>query len=168
MLSFGVAAFDINKKIHSTFTKNINVLPGASQHPDNMKFWASFPREYEETRVNMVSPEQAMKELKAWLTNIKKLGKPVFCAWPTRFDLRFIDYYSWRFLNEGMLGLGAMDIKSFACATTRLPYYKTTKKFLPAHWYPDMEHTHVAIDDAIEQGMLFINILRENRGLENV
>ena len=32
---------------------------------------------------------------------------------------------------------------------------------MPAHWRLPAKHTHIAVEDAIEQGQLFINILRE-------
>jgi uncharacterized protein len=35
---------------------------------------------------------------------------------------------------------------------------------LPPHWFDGHPHTHVALDDAIEQGSLFCNMLAENLG----
>ena len=40
-------------------------------------------------------------------------------------------------------------------------YRATTKSSLPKRWRPRAKHTHVAVEDAIEQGELFMNILRE-------
>jgi hypothetical protein len=34
---------------------------------------------------------------------------------------------------------------------------------MPKHWFDQLPHTHIALDDAIEQGALFCNMLRENR-----
>jgi hypothetical protein len=34
---------------------------------------------------------------------------------------------------------------------------------MPKHWFDKLPHTHVALDDAIEQGALFCNMLKENR-----
>lgn len=31
------------------------------------------------------------------------------------------------------------------------------------HWFGDKPHTHQALDDAIEQGTLFCNVLIENK-----
>jgi hypothetical protein len=33
---------------------------------------------------------------------------------------------------------------------------------LPKEWSDDLPHTHVALDDAREQGAMFINMLRRN------
>ena len=43
-------------------------------------------------------------------------------------------------------------------------YRDSTKKNMPAAWFDDLPHTHVALDDAIEQGALFCNILKAARG----
>jgi hypothetical protein len=33
---------------------------------------------------------------------------------------------------------------------------------MPEHWFDDLPHTHKALEDAIEQGALFCNMLAEN------
>ena len=43
------------------------------------------------------------------------------------------------------------------------PYRTTTKRSMPRRWFSDRPHTHVALDDAIEQGELFCRMLAENR-----
>ncbi len=35
---------------------------------------------------------------------------------------------------------------------------------MPAAWFDPAPHTHVALDDAIEQGRLFCNMLAATRG----
>jgi len=35
------------------------------------------------------------------------------------------------------------------------------KKNMPRSWFGKQPHTHVALDDAIGQGLLFCNILKE-------
>ncbi len=40
-------------------------------------------------------------------------------------------------------------------------YRQTSKRKMPQHWFDDLPHTHVALDDAIEQGALFCNILAD-------
>jgi hypothetical protein len=34
---------------------------------------------------------------------------------------------------------------------------------MPRRWFEAARHTHVALDDAIEQGLLFCNMLAESR-----
>ena len=40
-------------------------------------------------------------------------------------------------------------------------YRPTTRTNLPKHWLPKGKYTHVAADDAAEQGELFMNVVRE-------
>jgi len=49
---------------------------------------------------------------------------------------------------------------------TGLPYRKAIKPRLPKHWFDELPHTHVALDDAIEQGALFCNMLAELRAAQ--
>lgn len=37
---------------------------------------------------------------------------------------------------------------------------------MPKHWFDSLPHTHRALDDAIEQGALFCNMLAELRNVE--
>jgi hypothetical protein len=36
---------------------------------------------------------------------------------------------------------------------------------MPKEWFDPMPHTHIALDDAIEQGAMFCNMLRANQKL---
>ena len=42
-------------------------------------------------------------------------------------------------------------------------YRSSTKRNMPKRWMDNFPHTHVALDDAIEQGALFCNMLAESR-----
>ena len=39
-------------------------------------------------------------------------------------------------------------------------YRTAVKARMPRHWHAVARHNHVAVDDAIEQGELFMNIVR--------
>jgi hypothetical protein len=42
-------------------------------------------------------------------------------------------------------------------------FHKTTRTYLPKRWFDaNLPHTHVALDDALEQGAVFCNMYREN------
>ena len=40
--------------------------------------------------------------------------------------------------------------------------YDVNKDSMSEHWFDDLPYTHVALDDAISQGVLFCNMLAEN------
>ena len=50
-----------------------------------------------------------------------------------------------------------------AMAVLGTDFRETTKKRMPKAWFDDLPHTHKALDDAIEQGALFCNILADAR-----
>lgn len=53
-----------------------------------------------------------------------------------------------------------MDIKTLAMAMLDKPYRQCVKRNMPRQWFDPMPHTHVALDDAIEQGAMFCNMLK--------
>ena len=57
----------------------------------------------------------------------------------------------------------ALDIKTLAMALLKTPFRACTKRNMPKHWFDSLTHTHTALDDALEQGALFCNMLAENR-----
>ena len=48
-------------------------------------------------------------------------------------------------------------------AVLKQRFHETAKRSMPRRWFPDVKHTHIALDDAREQGLLFIAMLKENR-----
>lgn len=165
MLSFAAAALDIDRKIINTFSRNLNTLPYAEQCPETMTFWARFPEAYALTRENCIDPAQALIEFRDWSNGLKVHGPPIFMVYPGRFDMRFIDWYSLSFINESLLGRSSIDLKTYAYATMKIPFRRCVKKNFPKKWFTNRPHTHVAIDDAIEQGELGVNMIRHNLGL---
>src|SRR5205085_2994361 len=96
---------------------------------------------------------------------IKSLGgKPVFVAYPAGFDFLFVYWYLIRFTGASPFSHSALDIKTFAMAMLGTDYRDSTKRNMPKHWFDDVPHTHVALDDAVGQGRLFCNMLRERGG----
>ena len=46
-------------------------------------------------------------------------------------------------------------------------YRDATKRNMPRHWFDKLPHTHKALDDAIEQGALFCNMMAEWKHAES-
>jgi hypothetical protein len=103
-----------------------------------------------------------MPEYVAWVDALP--GKPVFTAYPAGFDFLFMYWYLIRFAGRSPFSFSALDVKTYAMAMLKKDYRECTKKRMPRHWFDDLRHTHQALDDAIEQGALFCNMLRENLG----
>jgi hypothetical protein len=160
MLSFASAAFLSDKTLVSTFTANLETLPAASEDPDTMEWWSKNSEAWNAARTDLQAPENAMPQYVNWIKALP--GKPVFVGYPAGFDFLFVYWYLIRFTGESPFSFSALDIKSYAMAVLKTEFKKTVKGKMPRHWFEKLPHTHVALDDAIEQGILFCNILSEN------
>lgn len=161
MLSVGSAAYTPDKKLVSTFSANLEALDGASPDPKTAEWWASQPQAWAACRTNLEAPAAAMQRYVDWIQSLK--GKPVFVAYPAGFDFLFVYWYLMRFTGHSPFSHSALDIKSYAMAVLGKDYRESTKRNMPKGWFDKMPHTHVALDDAIEQGALFCNMLEHNR-----
>jgi hypothetical protein len=162
MLSIGSAAFLPDKTLIGTFSANLELLPGATGHPDTMKWWAGHREAWAACRQELRDPHEAMSDYVAWLEKLP--GAPVFVGYPAAFDFMFVYWYLIRFAGRSPFSFSALDIKTMAMTQLRLDYRKTTKKNMPKRWFDEQaQHRHVALDDAMEQGLLFCNILAESR-----
>lgn len=157
MLSFGSAAYLPDKTLVSTFTANLETLPGAVGDPDTMRWWASQPEAWEAARRDRQDPAVAMSKYVEWVESLP--GKPVFVAYPAGFDFLFVYWYLVRFTGRSPFSFSALDIKTYAMALLDQGYRSATKRNMPREWFDPIRHTHVALDDAIEQGAMFCNML---------
>ncbi len=165
MLSIGSAAYLRDKTLLGTFSANLEPLPGASGHPRTMAWWQTQPRAWEACRRDPRPPAQVMSDYRRWVERLP--GKPVFVAYPAGFDFTFVNWYLVRFTGSTPFHYAALDIKSFAMAVLKTRFSETTKNSFPKSWFDDLPHTHVALDDALEQGALFCNLLAHHTTSEN-
>ncbi len=160
MLSFGSAAFTSSGELVSTFSANLELLEGAVGNPKTMDWWSENQEAWAQTRTDLKAPKEVMQQYLAWLKALP--GKPVFVGYPVAYDFMFVYWYLIKFAGESPFSHSALDIKTYAMAVLKLPYRDSTKRNMPKRWFPASPHTHVALDDAIEQGQLFCNILAEH------
>ena len=163
MLSLGAAAYRADKTLVSTFSVNLETLPGASGNPETMAWWAGRPHQWTECRKEPKGAKEAMTAYVEW---VEKLGGTlVFVGYPATFDFLFVYWYMINFVGRSPFSFSALDIKSYTMAVLKTPFRGSTKRNMPGKWFQGLpKHTHVALDDAIEQGALFCNILADNLG----
>ncbi|WP_225721340.1 exonuclease [Candidatus Vallotiella sp. (ex Adelges kitamiensis)] len=161
MLSFASAAYTESKQLTATFSANLKTLPGAFPHPFQDAWWKTQPDAWVACHKDIRSPEEALPAYVDWVEALP--GKPVFVAYPAGFDFTFMFWYMMRFAGRCPFSWSALDIKTLAFSMTGLPYRKAIKPRLPKTWFDTDLHTHIALDDAIEQGALFCNMLSELR-----
>ncbi len=160
MLSLGSAAYTADKRLVSTFSANLETLPDAAAHPETAAWWATQPEAWAACRSELEAPAAAMRRYADWIATLD--GKPVFVAYPAGFDFLFVYWYLMRFNGSSPFSHSALDMKTFAMAVLRKGYRDSTKRNMPKHWFDPLPHSHVALDDAIEQGALFCNMLKDN------
>ena len=163
MLSFGSVAFTpSDKKIYSTFTCNLELLPGAAEHPETMRWWRTQQDAWRACRMNPVPPRRAMRDYVAWLKEFP--GQPIFVAHPVAFDYAWISWYLWEFVGEDPFQLRSLDLSSYASALLGRPVTECKKEQMPKHWFDkDFVHNHQALDDARGYAKLTCNMLAERR-----
>lgn len=161
MLSFASAAYTAGKTLLATFSANLVTLPEATGDAATMEWWAGQPQAWAACRTDLQEPVVAMVRYRDWLNTLP--GRPVFVGYPAAFDFLFVYWYLIRFAGSSPFSHSALDIKTYAMALLGTDYRATVKRTMPRAWFDDSTpHSHVALDDAVEQGALFCAMLAAN------
>jgi hypothetical protein len=175
MLSLGACAIDMETgDIISTFKMNLSLVPDLLVDRDTMNWWKQHPEAYQAARKDAVPPSVVMIEFVRWVLNFSTPDSIIF-AWKPVMDLAFVRYYLHRFHPQGEFlaihsifgrqGFG-MDQKTVAALTLRQPYRKTKMDSLPNSVRLNdkseviEQHSHDALEDAMEQAHIFWNCVR--------
>jgi 3'-5' exoribonuclease Rv2179c-like domain len=115
-----------------------------------------------------VPAKQAMQDIKAWLTKLRKgYEKMAFIAYPTAFDGQWFHIMWYRHLGHPTGGKGPgftfIDIRSFAAGKLGVDVFQASKWNALKPFLPNVPHTHLAVDDAREQGQLYFNALNNSK-----
>ena len=168
MLQLGCAAFlSTNDEPIATWQRNYEPLSGAEPDADTLLWWKGFPEVWAQLQHHRVHPALATAEFAKWVKEIVGDNKAVAAAWPASWDWSFIYYYFQRFKVRSPFGHSALDIKTLWVSYTMRKYGRswasgrTYKADVPQEWKGDSQHTHIGVDDAIEQGKILINLFRE-------
>ncbi|MGH3914110.1 MAG: hypothetical protein ACRDTC_12000 [Pseudonocardiaceae bacterium] len=160
MLSFASAAYTAGGVLLATFTANLQELPGAAAHPDTTAWWASQPEAWAAARRDPQPPQTVMGNYDRWVRQLP--GVPIFVGYPAGYDFMFVYWYLMKFLGASPFARRALDTRSYAMAVLGRTYLESGRENLPPRWRGTAPHTHVALDDAIEQGEILCRILLEN------
>lgn len=175
MISLGAAAFmaNLTEKDYeywelplSTFQVNLKALPGATEHPETMEFWDNNVAAYNATTIDQVDPKVAIDQFVIWVSFLEARygAKAVLVGYPGGYDFMFLQWYLvYAGYPSTQYNFSILDIKSYAMAMLKRPYIGCTKKNMPKRWKTgNKSHTHIAVDDAEEQGRIFMRMLLEN------
>ena len=149
------------KSVLATFSANREILPGSTPDPRTTAWWQGYPEAWAACRRDPRDPTVVMGEYLRWLKALP--GRPVFLGFPASWDFMWVYWYLVRFTGERPFREHALDIRSYAMGMRKVSFHETARSYLPKRWFDaGLPHTHVALDDALEQGALFCNMLAEN------
>lgn len=166
MLSLGAAAFlidDSGARIVGTWSSNLEPLSTAKQDDDTMKWWSTQTEAWEIVQKDREDPANSIKRFVEWVKGLclETGTKPVFVAYPAGFDFTFVYWYTIKFAGECPFSFSSLDMKSYAMAKLGTKFRETTKKTMPDEWFKhENKRPHVALEDAIEQGWTFVEMMK--------
>jgi hypothetical protein len=105
-------------------------------------------------------PEHGMTEASKWVRHIAQGASPVLVAYPLSFDWTWLYWYFVQFSTEGspFKYSQCFDIKTALAVKAGLPISKAGRSQLQPFLRSKHQHTHHALDDAVEQAEIFANL----------
>jgi len=160
MLSLAAVAYRAEGDPIAEFSANLETLPEAGVHPETARWWEQFPEAWAACREGTREPQVVMPEFAEWVEALP--GTAIFVGWPATWDFMWVYWYLIRYTGRRPFSEHGIDMRSYAMGMRRKDFRRAGKHYLPRRWFPEQAHTHVALDDAREQGALFMNMVREN------
>ena len=163
MYSFGVVAIR-DGEIVDTFEHNLEPLNPFVRDNDNIRFWKEHQAAWEaHRRFPILKPNVAFNELHEWVRYTTQSDEvPVFVAYPAAFDFGWMEQYGDRFSPDNYpFGHSAFCMQSMAATILNVPFSQAREKNWPEAWRKEMSHTHIALNDALDQARVFILMQKE-------
>ena len=171
MLSLGAAIFDDTGKLRDSKVINFAPLLDATSDPETQAFWDKHQQAYAETRKDLVMPVDGVAAFCKWVREWQNHPeKPTITpiGYRVAYDAMFLYYYIYTFGGKDPFskhGAQMLDLKSHAAAVLGLPYKKAVKGNFPKELFDGcVPHSHLADQDAIEQGQLYFNLKKWKGG----
>jgi hypothetical protein len=163
MKSIGMCGITLDKQIVFKFERNLKPLEGATPDKETMEWWNK-PEQKEALEYcsrNQEDPAVVFKELNEEILSLQKKWNLIPAAAPAAYDWQWPNWYFIKFVGTNPLGYTSKCMNSFL--------WGMKKKVHPSTWQfgkqfldPKYPHTHKALDDALEQGMMFVKALNAN------
>jgi hypothetical protein len=109
----------------------------------------------------------AMATAAAWVTGLRRVGRPVFLAAPAVWDGMFLHWYFVRFTGSSPFGAtgSGVDLRSYWMGLTGCEWAQTRLgKVKQALDLDELPHTHHAGEDAAELAQIFAAVLHQRPG----
>lgn len=161
MLALGAAAFAAGGEEIGTWYSTLRPVTGLAADPATMAWWATQPEAWAEVTRDPALPADVMPGFTHWVRGMP--GKPIAVAWPAAYDFAWVNYYCHRYAGANPLGFACCDIRSYANGLCGYDSYYGLSEDEVRAMAGEIDKTglrpHVAVDDAIEQGRLFMALL---------
>lgn len=160
-----MALFSLSSQVLWQFETNLKPLPEAKVDAKTWEWWHD-PAQREAFDYMMRDPrypEKVFKDLSEQLIPLKRCYKIIVVCWPSSFDWPFIQYYMHKYVGDNVLGRVAKCGASYAWSMAKTNNPNISINPLLDEWADKrFKHTHRALDDALEQGARFVNMIKEN------
>lgn len=117
-------------------------------------------------KINGVLPEIAMQLFETWVENMmtKYSCNLAVAVTLSEWDNMFVDWYSVHFLGRRIVNFTGIEMKSYFMGKHNIKLFKNTgRKQMLMHYPVTTQHTHNALDDAIEQAEIARQMLTEKQ-----
>lgn len=166
MLGFALVVFDQDKTIKGTFERNIAPIDGHEQDPETIE-WFTSPHNiaaYNYLATNQVTPGDFVRDLVSFINLFADQPKKWIAA-PAAYDWQWLNYYYHAFYPaETPFVKLAFKAECISSYFTQYAALKNMTRGQSAQLWKDLTdqlpHTHKALDDAMEQGIVFINLMK--------
>jgi hypothetical protein len=149
MLSFGSAAYLADKTLISTFTANLETLPGAAPDPKTMDWWRSNPEAWNACRENLDLSKAPPRYLK-WLS---AAGQACLVAYPVVSIHVCILASDTVCRSQPVFALSARHEDAVDGAAQNR-YRAATKRNMPRRWSDDSPDTLAPSTTPLSRGVL--------------
>ena len=165
MLSIGAAAYNAWGQRVGKFSANLETLPDAITDDRTMAWWESQGDAWTRARERTKDPKTVMEDfhLFALGDGPRRSGRPVMVTYPAAFDAMWVIWYLHAFTSGDPFQRRCIDLKTLAMQLLGGGYAAAAKRNMPATWFSGRRHSHVAVEDAVEQGELFVKIVQALR-----
>lgn len=107
-----------------------------------------------------LAPEEAMKSFEDWILHSVPSGvKPIMVAFNAPFEWMFINDYFYKYLGRNPFGHSALDVKSYYMGARHTSWLQTSFQEVSHHYMEDLTISHHALQDAIDQAVLFQKVI---------
>lgn len=162
MRALGAAAYNSDGKMVSVFYDTMKPLLGAHPQLRTMEWWKKFPEQWQELEAATKYPGNVIQDFDVWLSQFEN---PIMVASPAGFDFTFVRYYLVYFLGtkheESGIWRRCIDFRSYVMGKYGKSYFQSGKRNIKSRCKSSTPHTHNALDDAMEQGEIFMCALKD-------